>query len=159
MLYDGFIKIGLITNPYFNTDLKTLFLIKEPLVLVGHHSNPLSFVKEWSTAEIIQESKPFIIVDWSEESKHWQKSLLNPRIDYLEVPPSTALDLVRLNNGIALLTESMASDLLESNILVKIQPIDFPKLYREIVMVSLEPEDSFSPVLKTFVNVFKSQYK
>jgi DNA-binding transcriptional LysR family regulator len=159
MLYDGFIKIGLLTNPYFNTDLKNLFLIKEPLVLVAHYSNPISLVKDLTTADIIQESKPYIIVDWSEEAKHWQKSLLNPRVDFLEVPPSTALDLVCLNDGISLLTESMVSDLIKSNILVKIKPLDFPKLYREIVMVSLEPEDTLSPALKTFVSVFKSHYK
>jgi len=161
MLYDGFVKIGFMTNPYFNTDLKSIVTFKEPLILVAHHSHPLvsSINKNLSTADVIKGGKPYIVVDWSEESKHWQKSMIFTGIDSLELPPATALDLVLSMNGITLVTESMVIDLLETKKLVKIQSTDFPSLYREVSLVSLESESSLSPAAKTFVNAFKFQIK
>lgn len=161
MLYDGFIKIGFMTTPYFNTDLKSIFTFQEPLVLVAHYSHPTVSLSngKLSFVDIIKGSNPYIIVDWSPESKHWQKSMINPGIDYLELPPTTALDLVLSKNGITLLTESMVNDLLESKKLVKLQPTDFPLLYREIALVSLESEKNLSPAARTFVDAFRSQLK
>ncbi|MFC0190005.1 LysR family transcriptional regulator [Fictibacillus aquaticus] len=159
MLYDGFIKMGFMTKPYFNTDIKSILTFKEPLVLVAHPSHPIvsSSVKDLSCAEIIKESKPYIIVDWSEESKHYQKSMISPRVDYLELPPATALDFVLAYNGITLLTEPMVSDLLEEKKLVQLQPADLPALYREIALVSLETEQSLSPAARTFVHAFRER--
>lgn len=159
MLYDGFIKIGFMTKPYFNTDIKNINTFKESLVLVTHPSHPLAslYNRNLSFADVLIGSKPYIIVDWSEESKHWQKSMLNPKIDYLELPPTTALDLVLSNNGITLLTESMVTKLLEEKKLVKLKPTDVPTLYREIAMVSLETELNFSSTVLRFVNAFRNQ--
>ncbi len=161
MLYDSFIKIGFMTTPYYNTELKNIFTFKEPLTLVAHHSHPILSVKreELSFTDIIKGSNPYIIVDWNIESKNFQKSSIIPGIDYLELPPTTALDLVLSNNGIALLTESMVNDLLESKKLVKIHPIDFPQLYREIALVSLELEKNLSSAVRTFVDAFRIHIK
>ncbi|WP_064092681.1 LysR family transcriptional regulator [Rossellomorea aquimaris] len=158
MLYDGFIKIGFMTKPYFNTDVKNIFSFKESLVLVAHPSHPIvSSNKNLRFADVIKGSKPYIIVDWNEESKHWQKSMINPRIDYLELPPASALDLVLSNNGSTLLTESMVTELVEEKKLSKLQLTDFPTLYREIAMVSLETEKSLSPTVMRFVDAFRNQ--
>ncbi|RDI38028.1 LysR family transcriptional regulator [Falsibacillus pallidus] len=158
MLYDGFIKIGFMTKPYFNTDIKNIHTFKESLVLVAHHSHPItsSNNRNLSFSDVLKGSKPYIIVDWSEESKHWQKSMLNPKIDYLELPPTTALDLVLSNNGVALLTESMVTELLEEKKLVKLQPTDIPTLYREIALVSLETELNLSSTAMRFINAFRN---
>ncbi|MDN4525115.1 LysR family transcriptional regulator [Fictibacillus fluitans] len=159
MLYDGFIKMGFMTKPYFNTDIKSIFTFKEPLVLVAHPSHHLASTnRTLSCADMIKNSQPYIIVDWSEESKHWQKSLLSPRIDHLELPPATALDLVFSNNGIALLTESMVTEQLKDKKLVKLQPADLPALYREMALVSLESEQSLSPTAMRFVDAFRKQF-
>ncbi len=158
MLYDGFIKVGILTSPYFNTDIKSICTFREPLVLVAHNSHPLgSSAGNFSFADVIEESKPYIIVDWSEESKHLQKSMINPRIEYLELPPATALDVVLSNNGVTLLTESMAGDLLKEKKLVKLQPADFPTLYREVELVALETEKNLTSTAKTFVDAFRNQ--
>ncbi|MGM0751694.1 MAG: LysR family transcriptional regulator [Bacillota bacterium] len=159
MLYDGFIKLGLVTNPYHNTDLKTILTMKEPLTLVAHPSHPLASVSDESrtSLQIIENSDPYIIVDWSTESKHWQKSMTHPGLNFMELPPSTAFDLVLSENGVALLTESMVKKELETNQLVKLQPVDFPLLYREIALVSLDSERSLSPAAKTIVEIFRSR--
>ena len=157
MLYDGFIKMGLVTAPYYNTDLKRILTIKEPLILVAHHSHPLVSASDdtHTSEEIMKNSDPYIIVDWSTESKHWQKSMMNPGINVMELPPATALDFVLSKNGVALVTESMVQNVLEPGALVTLQPVDFPPLYREIALVSLDSETSFSPAAKTIVEVFR----
>ncbi|MFI8575359.1 LysR family transcriptional regulator [Rossellomorea aquimaris] len=159
MLYDGFIKMGLVTNPYYNTDVKTILTLKEPLILVAHPSHPLASASDENrtSAEIIENSDPYIMVDWSTESKHWQKSMTNPSMNFIELPPPTALDLVLSNKGVAMVTESMVKNGLETNQLVRIQPADFPLLYREIALVSLDSEKSLSPAAKTVVEVFRSR--
>ncbi|WP_171050781.1 LysR family transcriptional regulator [Bacillus sp. BHET2] len=158
MLYDGFIKMGLVTTPYYNTDLKRILTIKEPLMLVAHHSHPLVSACDGNctSEEIIENADPYIIVDWSTESKHWQKSMMSPGINCIELPPSTALDFVLSTNGVALVTESMVKNVLEPDKLVTLQPADFPPLYREIALVSLDSEKSLSPVAKTVVEVFQA---
>ncbi|WRP07473.1 LysR family transcriptional regulator [Rossellomorea aquimaris] len=159
MLYDGFIKVGLVTTPYYNTDVKTILTIKEPLILVAHHTHPLASSSDGNrkSVEIIENSDPYLIVDWSNESKHWQKSMIHPGMNVMELPPSTALDLVLSKNGVALVTESMVKNLLETNQLVKLQPADFPLLFREIALVSLDSEKSLSPAAKRMVEVFRSE--
>ncbi|WP_430786622.1 LysR family transcriptional regulator [Virgibacillus flavescens] len=159
MLYDGFIKIGIMTCPYYNPDLKNLLMVKERLVLVTHPSNPilsLTAEKQKSVREIFRKSSPFIVVDWSDECKRWQKSQIILDSNYLELPPTTALELVCSGYGVTLLTEAMVAKHLKYEALVKLDPIDFPDLYRELVMVSLESKENLSPAVKTFIDVFKS---
>ena len=126
-------------------------------LLVAHHSHPLVSACDGNrtSEEIIEKGDPYIIVDWSTESKHWQKSIMSPGINCIELPPSTALDFVLSNNGVALVTESMVKNLLESGKLVKLQPVDFPHLFREIALVSLDSETSFPPAARTIVEVFR----
>ncbi|WP_442636813.1 LysR family transcriptional regulator [Rossellomorea marisflavi] len=155
MLFDGFIKIGLITFPYFNTEIKHHAVLKEPLILVAHRDHPIAVTHDRTVSELVKECSPYIIVDWSEESKHWQKSMITPGLNHLELPPSTALDFVLSNNGITLVTESMVQDLLDNNTLVKLNPIDFPQMYRQIALVSLDSEDLLSPAVRTFIDLFR----
>lgn len=159
MLYDGEIKIGFMTNPFFNTDLKKLTILKEPLVLVAHHTHPIvKGIKEksYTLNEIIKESCPYIVVDWSMESKQWQKANLQFGMEHLELPPYSALDFICSGKGITLLTETMAADFIKSETLVKIQHKALPELNRELAMVSLDSESSLTPAYKTFKEIVAS---
>ncbi|WP_430786936.1 LysR family transcriptional regulator [Virgibacillus flavescens] len=161
MLYDGSINLGFMTHPFFNSDLKKLCLIKEPLLLVAHKSHQLSNLERMSYTleEVFETSKPYILVDWSDESKHWQRTFLNYRMDTLELPPATALDLVSKGKGVSLLTETLAKDLLNAGTIVKLEPADFPELFREVAAVSLESEHSLSPSAQSFLTVLKDNIK
>lgn len=158
MLYDGFIKMGLITYPFFNSDLKNLHLIKEPLLLVAHKNHPISKWNErsYTVEEVFTHSKPYILTDWSEESKHWQKTHLSFGIDSIELPPATALDFVRRGKGVALLTEAIVQDLLDQEALVKLQPVNFPEIYRWVALVSLEREASLTPAAQRLLETIRS---
>jgi DNA-binding transcriptional LysR family regulator len=157
MLYDGFIKLGLITSPFFNKDLKKLHTIKESLVFVAHRDHKLSGMKggSYPVEEVFAASEPYIMTDWSEESKHWQRSNMSFGRDSLELPPATAFEFVRNGQGTALLTESMVSDLIDGGILVKLDPVNMPELYREIALVSLNREHSLPPAAQHFLKIVR----
>ncbi|HET7579579.1 MAG TPA: LysR family transcriptional regulator [Bacillales bacterium] len=157
MLYDGFIKVGLMTDPIYNSDMKKLHLIEEPLILVAHKTHPLSQLKNrtYTVAEVFEKSNPYILVDWSDESKHWQKTFITYGTDALELPPATALDLVAAGKGVSLLAESFTRNLINDGTIVKLHPVDFPELFRKIAAISLDSEHSLSPAARTFLKIFK----
>ncbi|MCA1054153.1 LysR family transcriptional regulator [Rossellomorea aquimaris] len=157
MLYDGFIKLGLLTSPFFNKDLKKLHSIKEPLVFVAHYDHKLSGMKEgeYSVQDVFTGSEPYIMTDWSEESKHWQRSNMSFGLDTIELPPTTAFEFVLRGNGTALLTESMVSESIESGTLVRLKPRDMPTLYREIALVSLDREESLTQAGRSFLETMR----
>lgn len=158
MLYDGSIKLGMITSPFFNKDLKKLYTIKEPLIFVARRDQPLSGMKNRSyrVEDIFETSKPYIMTDWSEESKHWQRTHMSFGSDSIELPPATALEFVQNYSGTALLTESMVSTLLEEGSLVKLEPNDMTALYREVALVSLNSEQSLPPATQRFLEIVRS---
>ncbi|MGG4170082.1 LysR family transcriptional regulator [Rossellomorea vietnamensis] len=158
MLYDGSVKLGMITSPYFNKDLKKLYSIREPLILVARRDQPLSGMKDGSyrVEDIFETSKPYIMTDWSEESKHWQRTHMSFGSDTIELPPATAMEFVLNYSGTALLTGSMASAYLEEGTLVKLEPVDMPALYREIAVVSLDSEQSLPPAARRFLDTLRS---
>ncbi|XXM72460.1 LysR family transcriptional regulator [Lysinibacillus sphaericus] len=155
MLYDGFVKLGLITSPFFNKDLKKLHTIKEPLIFAAHPSHPLSEKKSYWTEDIFANGKPYIMTDWSEESKHWQRTHIHFGTDSIELPPATALDFVLRGRGAALLTESMVTDPIEKGTLVKLEPNDMTALYREVALVSFDREQSLPEAAQLFVKTVK----
>ncbi|PFG05367.1 LysR family transcriptional regulator [Bacillus sp. es.034] len=158
MLYDGSIKLGMITSPFFNKDLKRLYSIKEPLIFVARRNQLLSGMKDGSyrVEAIFETSKPYIMTDWSEESKHWQRTHMSFGSDSIELPPATALEFVQNYSGTALLTESMVSAFLEEGLLVKLEPNDMPALYRELAIVSLVSEQSLPPAARRFLETVRS---
>ncbi|MEI2666240.1 LysR family transcriptional regulator [Rossellomorea sp. LJF3] len=154
MLYDGSIKLGMITSPFFNKDLKKLYTIKEPLVFVARPDRALK--GGYSIEDVFLTSKPYIMTDWSEESKHWQRTHMSFGSDSIELPPATALEFVQNYSGTALLTESMVSALLEEATLVRLEPNDMPALYREVALVSLDSEQSLPPAARRFLETVRS---
>ncbi|OXS59587.1 LysR family transcriptional regulator [Bacillus sp. V-88] len=159
MLYDGSTKLGMITSPFFNKDLKKLYTIKEPLIFVARCDQPLSGMEvgSYRVEDIFETSKPYILTDWSEESKHWQRTHMSFGSDTIELPPATALEFVQNYNGTALLTESMVSAFLEEGSLVKLEPNDMPALYREVAIVGLDSEQSLPPAARRFLETVRSE--
>ncbi|MCA0147247.1 LysR family transcriptional regulator [Rossellomorea vietnamensis] len=158
MLYDGTIRMGMITSPFFNKDLKKLYSIKEPLIFVARCDQPLSGMEvgSYRVEDIFETSKPYILTDWSEESKHWQRTHMSFGSDTIELPPATALEFVQNYSGTALLTESMVSEPIEKGTLVKLEPNDMPALYREVALVSLGSEQSLPPAARRFLETVRS---
>ncbi|UOQ44882.1 LysR family transcriptional regulator [Halobacillus salinarum] len=153
MLYDGFIKLGLVTYPFYNSDLKELQLLKEPLILAAHCNHKLSKLMKgsYTIQHVFKKANPFILTDWSDESKTWQRSSITFGMDTIELPPATALEIVLSGKGVALLTESMAQGYLKSGQIVRLYPSDFLGLFRWIALVSLESKSTLTPAANNFI--------
>ncbi len=157
MLYDGLIKLGFMTSPFYNTDLVTLLHIKEPLIAVTYPTHPLLKVKDITVNDVMENANPFIHVDWSTEIKQWQARFKSKFHTEFEVPPQTAHDLVLRGVGIALLTETfVARDLSVGNV-VKVPVNNMPSLYRESVLVCLSRDKSIPSAYEEFLQIFRKQ--
>ncbi|MFG6496556.1 LysR family transcriptional regulator [Fictibacillus sp. UD] len=148
MLYEGYVKLCLMTYPFFNAELRSLLHIKEPLVFVTHCNHPLAKKGNLELAEL-KCAEPYLLVDWSLETKRSQKELIP--FHNLEVPPQTALDMIKNGVGVSLLTETMVSSEIEGGELVRLTIKDFPMLYRECALVQLKRDTDISLSQQTFI--------
>lgn len=158
MLYEGYVKLCIMTYPFFNTELKSLIHIKEPLTLVTHRENPLAYKKDIELQDLKEMDDPYLLVDWSVETKRTQVEVVPNGVDF-EVPPQTAYDMVKNGLGVALLTETMVAEDISSGTLVKISVKNFPQLYRESALVQLKREQGISSSLQTFITAFSEEVK
>jgi DNA-binding transcriptional LysR family regulator len=156
MLYEGYVKLCIMTYPFFNTELKSLLHIRESLILVTHPDHPLAQKDEIKLHDLSDMADPYLLVDWSVETKRVQREMLAGSNDF-EVPPQTAYDLLKGGMGVALLTETMVSEDIKQGTLVSLSVKGFPKLYRESALVQLKKEKEISSSLRTFIKVFSDQ--
>lgn len=164
MLYDGIVKLGLMTWPFFRSDLTLLQHVKEPLVPVVHADHPLARPERVESAQMKREAAPFYFVDWSLDVRRWQNQFLadtdsgtdSDTVSRFEVPPQTARDLLLRGRGAALLTRSFIADDLRDGRLVELHVPDLPLLERETMLVCLGPEERLSPALQEFLKVFRA---
>ncbi|WNB91493.1 LysR family transcriptional regulator [Bacillus sp. NEB1478] len=159
MLHNGLIKLCIMTYPFFNTELKSLLHIKEPLMFVTYSNHPLAMKKEMDLDEIKEMADPFLLVDWSMEAKRLQMELILQKGAEFEVPPQTAYDMLKNGIGVALLTETMVSQDIAEGTLVKLKVNGFPQVYRESALVHFKRETEISPSLQTFIDAFKEEVK
>lgn len=160
MLFEGQIKIGFITHPFFNTDIKKHLVLKEPLKLVAHQSNGVwEVLKEQGPTlnQIFVNSRPYIMVDWSSDSKQWQKNHMERDVETIELPPLSALDFISNGRGVALLTASMIDTPAISENIKILEHASIPEVHREIALVSLESEQDLSPVYKNFIELVREK--
>ncbi|OOE13055.1 LysR family transcriptional regulator [Fictibacillus arsenicus] len=156
MLYEGYVKLCIMTYPFFNSELRSLLHIREPLRLVTHPEHLLVHKGEIELSDLIKTADPFLLVDWSVETKRVQRDMIGSDSDF-EVPPQTAYDLLKSGMGVALLTETMVSHDIKQGTLVSLSVKGFPKLYRESALVQLKKEKEISPSLNTFIKVFSDE--
>lgn len=148
MLYEGYVKLCLMTYPFFNSELRSLLHIKEPLIFVAHCEHPLA-QKGSLVLEELKCAEPYLLVDWSLETKRVQKELIP--FHNLEVPPQTALDMIKNGVGVSLLTETMVTSEIDSGELIRLPVKDFPMLYRESALVQLKRNTEISLSQQTFI--------
>ncbi|MDR7071095.1 LysR family transcriptional regulator [Fictibacillus barbaricus] len=159
MLHNGLIKLGIMTYPFFNTELKSLLHIKEPLMFVSHCKHQLARKAEIDIKDIRELADPFLLVDWSMEAKRYQLELISQKRAEFEVPPPTAYDMLKNGMGAALLTETMVAQDIADGTLVKLNVNGFPQIYRESALVQFKRETDISPSLQTFIDAFKDEVK
>jgi DNA-binding transcriptional LysR family regulator len=155
MLHDGVAKLGLITGSYLDDGLTTVLRFREPLVTVTHPDHPLAARKDIPFAEVVQKAAPFFLVRWSPAFAAKVEGVAHGAFGartMMEVPVSTARELLLSGVGASLLTRSLAERDLASGRLVELGVADPPRSNRESALVRLVGNGATPKVVSAFVD-------
>jgi DNA-binding transcriptional LysR family regulator len=155
MLYEHYVHVGFLTGPFFHPEISPLLCLEEPLVLVTHPGHPLAQVEHVTLSDVQTQSQPFFLIDWSLEARHWQSQWLSSTSSNIEVPPQTAYELVSRGKGVALLTQAMVSQDVQTGRLVELAVADMPRLQRESLLVHRAADSSLSTAVKEWLRLFR----
>ena len=156
MLADGVIKLGLITWPFFGTDLVPLLRFREPLVLVVSPRHRLAQKGDVTLAEVVQAAAPLLQVRWGPLGRPLLAQLKQLSSEKIEVPIDTARQMLLHGVGAAFLTETLISEDLKMGRLVKVPVSDLAPIFRESALVRLR-RNELSRVAERFVTVLRQE--
>ncbi|WP_438315800.1 LysR family transcriptional regulator [Sporosarcina sp. FA9] len=151
---------AIITNqPIHESDIETVPLYNENLVLVVHKSHPLANKKSIELKEL--ENDSFIITSEGFQTrddvlKTFQFEQATPLIKYEISRFETALSLVRENLGIALIPESYLEGSQDNEMIHK--KIDSPSLNRTVYLTYMKNR-YLSPAVLGFIEGTKEYFK
>ena len=136
MLNDGLVKLGILSWPFYGTDMLPLLHFREALTLVVPTSHapapgPVPF------AQAVQAHGPFLLVQWSPSITALLTRAVGEAGPLVEVPAGTIRHLLLRGIGAAMLTRTLVADDLASGRLVEVQVSDLPSLYRDSAVVQL----------------------
>jgi DNA-binding transcriptional LysR family regulator len=159
MLYDGVVKLGLISWPYFNPDLIPLLRFREPIVLVVPAGSSL-IGRGPVTMEEAQKAKGHLLkVQWQ-----WGPTVNTALLriteqvsPMVELPFETVRHLLLHGIGAAFLTRALVAEDLEIGRLVEVEVADLPPSYRESALVHLAHRGSLNAMLSDFVDVLREE--
>lgn len=156
MLQDGIIKLGLITWPFFGSDLVPVLRFRERLVLVVSPAHPLAKKEHVTLPEIAKLAKPLLQVRWGPLGRPLLAQLKELSQAKIEVPIDTARQMVLQNVGAAFLTETLIQEDLKRGRLVQITISDLAPIFRESALVRLRRSE-LSHVAEDFVRVLREE--
>jgi DNA-binding transcriptional LysR family regulator len=158
MLYERYVHLGLVVGPLFHPEISPLLHMKEPLVMVTHPRHPLTQSEHITLVDVVSQSQPFFLIDWSVEVKYWQSNLLvSSPSSIIEVPPQTAYDLIISGKGVALLTQAMVSQDVKTGRLVELSIQDIPRLQRESLLMHRTADSSQSTAVNEWLRLFREE--
>lgn len=157
MLYDGIIKLGLISWPYFNSDLAPLLHFREPLVLVVPPGHPFVGRGPISMDDIQRHGKPLLLVQWGPVVNEFLAQIHPQPGDSLELPIHTIRVMLLHGTGIALLTRTLVEDDLAQGRLFEIAISDLPAAFREGMLVQLHSQRKQPAIITDFSDVLREE--
>jgi DNA-binding transcriptional LysR family regulator len=157
MLYEHYVHLGFVTGPFFHPEISTLLRLEEPLVLVTHPGHPLAQGEHLTIAEVMRQSHPFLLIDWSREVRHWQAQWRSSASAIVEVPPQTASALISGGMGVGLLTHELAGLGITTGDLVELPVRDMPRLQRESVLVYRTADSPLPTAVKEWLRFLREE--
>lgn len=158
MLYEHYVHLGFVVGPLFHPDISSLLHLKEPLIMVTHPRHLLAQSEHTTLSDVISQSDPFFLIDWSVEVKHWQSNLLaSSASSIIEVPPQTAYDLIMGGQGVALLIQAMASQDMKTGKLVELSIQDMPRFQRESLLMHRTDDTPQPTAVNKWLRLFQEE--
>ncbi|HZU69039.1 MAG TPA: LysR family transcriptional regulator [Ktedonobacteraceae bacterium] len=159
MLYDGVVKLGLISWPLFNPDLIPLLHFREPLILVAPAGSSL-IGRGTVTLTEAQRAKGHLLKvqwQWGPPVNITLLRITEQMSPMVELPFETVRHLLLDGIGAAFLTRALVAEDLKSGRLVEVEVADLPPAYRESALVYLAHRGPLNAVLADFVEVMREE--
>jgi DNA-binding transcriptional LysR family regulator len=156
MLYDGLVKLGLISWPFFNLDLKLLLHFREPLVFVVGAGHPLASKESIKLDEVQRVKGHLLKVRWGYTTSEFESFLENQASPMIDLPSDTVRYMLLRGIGGAFLVRALVADDLAVGRLVEVMVEDFPTIYRESALVCLQ-KGKMSMALHNFVVMLREE--
>jgi DNA-binding transcriptional LysR family regulator len=156
MLYDGLVKLGLISWPFFNLDLKLLQHFREPLAFVVGAEHPLASKGSIKLDEVHKVKGHLLKVRWGYTTSEFESFLENQASPMIDLPIDTVRYMLLRGIGGAFLVRALVADDLAAGHLVEVVVKDFPTIYRESALVCLQ-KGTMSTALHKFVEVLREE--
>lgn len=159
MLYNGQVRLGLLTWPLFSSiGLTPLLRFREPLIIVAHPVHPLAQKESIASLDLVREGQPYWLVDWGPEVRIWHAHLIEASRTITEMPIHTAHDLVLRGLGVALLARPHVAADLDAGRLIELSVRDLPPFARESALVCLSREEPhLSTATRAFITALREE--
>ncbi|GCF10319.1 LysR family transcriptional regulator [Dictyobacter arantiisoli] len=157
MLYDGVVKLGLISWPFLNPDLTEIVRFREPLVFVAPPGHPLTQQQTVTAEDIHLLARPLLIVHHS-FILHDILARIYPHPERtMELPAQTACELLRQGVGAAFIARTVIARDLAAGHVVELQVRDIPASYLECALVRLARNQLAHTATNAFVTTLADQ--
>ncbi|GCE18317.1 LysR family transcriptional regulator [Dictyobacter kobayashii] len=157
MLYDGVTRLGLLSWPFLNPDLKTLLRFKEPLIFVAPPQHPLAQQPYVTAEDIHMQATPLLLVQKGFALSDILTHIYPHPERTMELPVQTARELLRQGIGAAFITRTAIADELASGQIVEIAVQNIPPAYRESALVHLSRSHTLPAASRDFIAALRQQ--
>jgi len=157
MLYDGTVKVGLVTWPFLNTTLMPLMHFREPLALVVSAKHPLAEKRRVTQEDLQRMGKPFLFVNWGPSAQTLLSHLTALMGSTIEISFMILRYLLLGGMGTALLMRPLIAEDLAAGRLVELHVEDLPDGFRETALVQLAHERAPKAPLAEFIHILHQE--
>lgn len=159
MLYDGLVKLGLVSWPFYNPDLVELLRFREPLVLVVPANSTLVRQGKARLAEVKKARGHLLVVPWGPSAHDFTARIKDQAGPMTTLPIETVRYMLLHDLGAAFLTRATVAEELRTGKLVEVEVEDLPPGYHESALVCLKRNMPLLKILQDFVDEIDMQAK
>jgi len=152
MLYDGLVKLGLISWPVYNPDLAELLHFRERLVLVAPADSALARRRVVSLEDAKKARGHLLIISWGPPTRALMARIREQAGPMAELPIETVRYILLSGLGAAFVTRASMAEELRSGKIVEVEVEDLPPTYRESALVCLKRNLPLNALLRDFTD-------
>ena len=152
MLYDGLVKLGLISWPVYNPDLAELLHFRERLVLVAPADSALARRRVVRLEDANKARGHLLIISWGPSTRAFMARIREQAGPMAELPIETVRYILLSGLGAAFVTRASMAEELRSGKIAEVEVEDLPPTYRESALVCLKRNLPLNALLRDFTD-------